>query len=322
MAEPRIDEQTGTPTVGHEWDGIEELDTPMPRWWLWTLYATIVWAVVYTVLYPAWPMLNSATTGVLGWSSRGQLVGEAEAERVRKAPMQLALSRIPIERLNEDSRLMQAAVEGGRAAFKVHCVQCHGSGAAGSTGYPNLNDDDWLWGGNIKQIHTTLVNGIRQPGNDETRTSQMPAFGRDGILDAAQVQDVISFVRVIARREKPGASARRGAALFAQNCTVCHGAQGKGDRILGTPDLTDAIWLYGGDRDALTQTVMNARYGVMPAWGTRLDPVTVKMLAAYVHSLGGGEDYIPDTPTAGGATPALAVSSSAATPAATTHVKP
>ena len=159
MAEPRIDQQTGTSTVGHEWDGIEELDTPMPRWWLWTLFATIVWAVGYTVLYPAWPMLNSATTGVLGWSSRGQLEGEAEAERVRKAPLQLALSRIPIERLNEDSRLMQAAVEGGRAAFKVHCVQCHGSGAAGSTGYPNLNDDDWLWGGDIKQIHTTLVYG-------------------------------------------------------------------------------------------------------------------------------------------------------------------
>ena len=317
MAEPRIDQQTGTPTVGHEWDGIEELDTPMPRWWLWTLFATIVWAVGYTVLYPAWPMLNSATSGVLGWSSRGQLEGEAEAERVRKAPLQMALARIPVERLSEDSRLMQAAIEGGRAAFKVHCVQCHGSGAAGSRGYPNLNDDDWLWGGNIKQIHTTLENGIRQPGNKETRMSQMPAFGRDGILDPAQVQDVVSYVRVVSREEKPSVSARRGAVLFAQNCVVCHGATAAGNRAIGAPDLTDAIWLYGGDRDALTQTVMNARYGVMPAWGTRLDPVTIKMLAAYVHSLGGGEDYMPDTPATGGATPAAATS-----PAATNNVQP
>jgi cytochrome c oxidase cbb3-type subunit 3 len=314
MAEPRIDEPTGTPTVGHEWDGIEELDTPMPRWWLWTLYATIVWAIVYCVLYPAWPMLNSATTGVLGWSSHAELADETEAERVRKAPLQLVLARIPVERLNGDSPLMQAAIEGGRAAFKVHCVQCHGSGAAGSKGYPNLNDDDWLWGGNIKQIHTTLVNGVRQPGNGETRMSQMPAFGRDGILDAAQVQDVVSYIRVVARQEKPGVSAQRGAVIFAANCIVCHAAKATGNRAVGAPNLTDAIWLFGGDRDSLTQTVTNARYGVMPAWGTRLDPVTIKMLAAYVHSLGGGEDYIPDIPAAAGAT--------AAPPAATSHVQP
>ena len=317
MAEPRIDQETGTPFVGHEWDGIEELDTPMPRWWLWTLFATIVWGVVYAVLYPAWPMLDSATTGLLGWSSRGQLEGEAEAERVRKAPMRLALSRIPIERLNEDSRLMQAAVEGGRAAFKVHCVQCHGSGAAGSRGYPNLNDDEWLWGGNIKQIHTTLVSGIRQPGNKQTRMSQMPAFGRDGILDAAQVEEVAGFLRVVSRQDKPSTAAQRGAAVFAANCAICHGAQAKGDRALGAPDLTDAIWLYGGDRDSLIQTVTNSRYGVMPAWATRLDPVTVKMLAAYVHSLGGGEDFIPDAPATAGAT-----ATPLATPAANANGQP
>ena len=321
MAEPRIDQQTGTPTVGHEWDGIEELDTPMPRWWLWTLFATIVWAVIYTVLYPAWPMLHSASAGMLGWSSRGQLAGEAEAERVRKAPMRLALSRIPIERLNEDSRLMQAAVEGGRAAFKVHCVQCHGSGAAGSRGYPNLNDDDWLWGGNLKQLHTTLVNGIRQPGNDETRMSQMPAFGRDGILGPAQVQDVVSYVRAVSRQEKTSASARRGATIFAANCVVCHGTNAAENRTIGAPNLTDRIWLYGGDRDALTQTVTNARFGVMPAWGTRLDPVTIKMLAAYVHSLGGGEDYVPDAPATAGTTP-TAKGSPASTPAAASNAQP
>lgn len=304
MADKRIDEATGTPTVGHEWDGIEELDTPMPRWWLWTLYATILWAIVYTVLYPAWPLANSATAGVLGWTSRGQLADEEEAERLRKAPVRLALSRIPIERLHEDSRLMQAAVEGGRAAFKVYCVQCHGSGAAGSKGYPNLNDDDWLWGGDVKQIHQTLVHGIRQPGHDETLMSLMPAFGRDGILTPAQVDDVVSFVRVASRQDKPSAAARRGAQLYVDNCAVCHAANATGDRKVGAPNLTDAIWLYGGDRDSLTRTVTNSRNGVMPAWGARLDPVTVKMLAAYVHSLGGGEDFLPEAAAETAAAPA------------------
>jgi len=296
MAERRIDPATGTETVGHEWDGIEELDTPMPRWWLWTLYATIVFSIGYCIAYPAWPLIDRATAGVLGWSSHKQLADELSAEGARKAPMRLALSRIAIERLPADSRLMQAAIEGGRAAFKVHCVQCHGSGAAGSKGYPNLNDDDWLWGGNIKEIHQTLVDGIRQPSNDQTRTSQMPAFGRGGILQPAQIDDTVSFVRLLARKEPTNASAKRGANLFADNCAACHGPDGKGLRLLGAPNLTDAIWLYGGDREALTQTIANARYGVMPSWGQRLDPVTVKMLAAYVHSLGGGEAYVPEVP--------------------------
>ena len=293
---PRIDEVTGTPTVGHEWDGIEELDTPMPRWWLYTLYATILFSIGYMILYPAWPLLNSATRGVLGWSSRGDYNRDVAAEELRQAPVREALSRIPIERLDGDSRLMQASVEGGRAAFKVHCVQCHGAGAAGSKGYPNLNDDDWLWGGDIKAIHQTLVVGIRQPDNDETRMSIMPAFGRDAILKPDEIDDVVSFVRVIAKQDRASGAARRGAVLYAANCAACHGAGGEGNRTFGAPRLTDAIWLYGGDRDSLTATIANSRRGVMPAWGTRLDPVTLKMLAAYVHSLGGGEAYIPEAP--------------------------
>ena len=297
MAEhKRIDEPTGTETVGHEWDGIEELDTPMPRWWLWTLYATIAWAIVYTVLYPAWPMISSATAGTLGWSSRGQLEAEMKAEADRKRPVELALAQIPIERLPEDSKLLTAAVQGGAAAFKVNCVQCHGSGAAGTKGYPNLNDDDWLWGGDLKAIHKTLENGIRQPGDKQTRTSQMPAFGRDGILQPNEIQFLTSYVRTLSGAEKPGAASQRGAALFAVNCAACHGAGGKGNRTLGAPNLTDKIWLYGGDRASIAETITNARYGIMPAWGQRLDPVTVKMLAAYVHSLGGGEKFVDEAP--------------------------
>jgi len=294
MAEQRIDDKTGTPTVGHEWDGIEELDTPMPRWWLWTLYATIVFAIGYGVAYPALPGLP----GVIGWTSHGDLAKEMAAEQRRLGPTRSAIAATSMAGLLGNPKLLHAAEEGGRAAFKVHCVQCHGSGAAGSRGYPNLNDDDWIWGGDIDAIHTTLENGIRAPGNDATRMSQMPAFGRDGILQPAQIADVVSYVRTLSGLEATSASARNGAALFAQNCAVCHGDGGGGNRTVGAPNLSDRIWLYGGDRASLTTTISNARYGVMPAWGPRLDPVTVKMLAAYVHSLGGGEATPPPVETA------------------------
>lgn len=293
MAEKRIDQPTGTQTVGHEWDGIEELDTPMPRWWLWTLYATIVWGVGYTIAYPAWPLLSDATAGVLGWSSRGQLESEMEAQRQGRASVMAAIQRTPIERLNEQPQLMQAAIEGGRAAFKVHCVQCHGSGAAGSKGYPNLNDDEWLWGGDLRSIEYSIEHGIRNPEHEQTRFSQMPAFGRDGILNPAEISDLVAYTSMISGQQKASAASRRGADLFTANCAVCHGPQGKGDRSFGAPDLTDAIWLYGGDADSLTATISNARFGVMPRWGDKLGPVTVKMLAAYVHSLGGGEATPP-----------------------------
>lgn len=286
----RIDEATGTSTVGHEWDGIEELNTPLPRWWLWTFYASIVWALGYVILYPAWPLVNSATEGVLGWSSRGQLAQEMRADAARRAPVVNAIAATAVVDLPANGELMQAAVQGGSAAFKVHCVQCHGSGGAGVKGlYPSLTDDDWLWGGDLASVDYTVTHGIRNPDHQATRASLMPAFGRDGILDATQIADVVSHVRLISGQEKPSASATRGAALFAANCAVCHGAQGEGGRAVGAPKLTDAIWLYGGDRASLTATVRQPRNGVMPRWGERLDPVTIKMLSAYVYSLGGGE---------------------------------
>ena len=307
MANKRIDDATGVETVGHEWDGIEELNNPLPRWWLWTFYACIIFAIGYCVVYPAIPMVKSATAGTFGWTSRGALETEMKAADASRADLRAAIAATPVDQLGNDPKLLRAAIEGGRAAFKVNCVQCHGAGAAGAKGYPNLNDDDWLWGGDIATIHQTLEHGVRQPGDDATRMSQMPAFGRDGILTAAQVQDVVSHVLVISGQEKPSASAQRGAKIFAENCVVCHGANGEGNRMVGAPKLSDAIWLYGGDRATLTETVTNARYGVMPAWGARLDPVTVKMLAAYVHSLGGGEAAPAPAPEAAAAPAAAAV---------------
>lgn len=294
----RIDAPTGTPTVGHEWDGIEELDTPMPRWWLLTFYASIIFAIGYVIVYPALPGLTGATKGLFGWSSRGELDEAMQAHAVRMAPIRSAIAATPIERLPARPDLMQAAIQGGSAAFKTHCVQCHGSGAAGSAGYPNLNDDDWLWGGDLRAIEYSITYGVRNPDVAQTRTSLMPAFGRDGILTPAQVQDVVSHVRVLGGQEKASASAQRGAALFEANCAVCHGPDGKGIRTLGAPNLTDGIWLYGGDRESLIKTVTQSRKGVMPAWDHVLDPVTIKMLAAYVHALGGGEAKPVETATA------------------------
>ena len=283
----RIDEPTGTKTVGHEWDGIEELDTPMPRWWVITFWGTIIWALGYIMLYPAIPMVNSATQGILNWSSRGEFQQELKAETLRRAPITSALAAIPVEQLAGNERLYQAAVEGGRAAFKVHCVQCHGSGAAGSAGYPNLNDDDWLWGGDMPASHYTLTHGIRQPDHEETRFSQMPAF--TGVLSNGEINAVTTYVRSLSGLDKASAKSASGAGLFANNCASCHGADGKGLREFGAPNLADGIWLYGGDAASITTSINKARYGVMPRWNNRLDPVTIKMLAAYVHSLGGGE---------------------------------
>ncbi len=286
---PRVAGNTTATTTGHEWDGIEEYNNPLPRWWLFILVATIVWAVVFTIAYPAWPGLNASTGGALGWSSRGRLADQMAAVEASRAESLRRIAETPITELPANPELMRLAVAGGASAFKVHCVQCHGAGAAGGPGYPNLNDDDWLWGGDMESLYVTLQHGIRAPGYDETRISQMPAFGRDGLLDRAQVRDVVEHVRAISGQEHDARRAVRGAAIFAEQCASCHGDEGRGNRDLGAPNLTDAIWLYGGDRESLTNTIWSARNGVMPGWSQRLDDVTIRKLAAYVHSLGGGE---------------------------------
>lgn len=289
MANKRIDEPTGTETVGHEWDGIEELDTPMPRWWLWTFYLTIVFSIGYVIAYPAWPLVDKATEGVLGWSSRGELAEEIEAAEQAQVSVREALARIPIQRLPDDSALMAQAVAGGRAAFMVNCVQCHGSGAAGSQtlGYPNLNDDAWLWGGDLRSIEYTIVHGIRQPGHEETRASQMPPF--EGAFDRRQLDALVDHVLSLSGKAEPNPL---GAQLYGDNCAACHGLRGEGDRELGAPRLNDVIWLRGGTREDIRRQILDPKMGMMPKWGGRLDPVTIKMLAAYVHSLGGGEDFV------------------------------
>jgi cytochrome c oxidase cbb3-type subunit III len=283
-----LDHVTGKTTTGHEWDGIKELNTPLPRWWVITFYLTILWAVGYWVVYPAWPLLWSHTTGVLNYSSRADLAVElANLEKIRGDKM-VALGAAPLANIEKDLALLALARAQGKAAFGDNCAPCHGSGGAGAKGYPNLNDDDWLWGGTLDQIMQTIQFGIRS-GHAKTHESAMLAFGKEGVLKKDQIVAVANYVRSLSGLSTNSGYDRAVAAkIFADNCAACHGDAGKGNQELGAPNLTDKIWLYGSDEATLIETISNGRAGVMPAWVGRLDPSTIKALAVYVHSLGGG----------------------------------
>ncbi|MEX0305033.1 MAG: cytochrome-c oxidase, cbb3-type subunit III [Leisingera sp.] len=276
-------------TTGHEWDGIEEFDNPMPRWWLWTFYATIIWGVLYTIAYPAWPLVNSATAGILGWSTRGDVAAEITAVEEANAPINAKLEATELTAIAEDPELNAYAVSAGDAVFKTWCAQCHGSGAAGAKGYPNLLDDDWLWGGSVEDIHATIAHGIRNEDSDDARYSEMPAFGRDELLEKEEISQVVNFVMSLSGEAQDASQVEAGSVVFADNCASCHADDGAGDRSQGAPNLADAIWLYGGDYATLTETVSNSRYGVMPAWNTRLTEAQIRAVSAYVHQRGGGE---------------------------------
>ena len=283
MSEKEIDDVTGVATTGHEWDGIKELDNPMPRWWLWTFYATIVWALAYTIAFPAWPLISSATSGMLGYSSRAEARQELDGAEAAKGSYVAAVEAASVEDILADDTLRQFATSAGAAAFKVNCVQCHGSGAAGAAGYPNLNDDVWLWGGTPEEIRFTIAHGVRFDGDADTRYSEMPAYG--DMFSREEVAAVVSHVKALSQG---GDLAGPGAQLFADNCAACHGEAGRGNAELGAPDLTDAIWLYGSGAEEIARQIRAPRHGVMPGWQARLGDATVKELTVYVHSLGGG----------------------------------
>lgn len=276
-------------STGHLWDGIEEYDNPLPRWWLWTFYACILFALVYGVLYPAWPMLTRATPGILGYSTRGAVAADIQKFADANGPIRARVEAADLTTIAADADLNQYATSAGASVFRTWCAQCHGSGAAGvqASGYPNLLDDDWLWGGDIASIHTTVTHGIRNTTDADARYSEMPKFGE--LLEPAEIDQLVQHVRAISGQDHDATQATAGAALFAENCVACHGEAGLGNRELGSPNLTDAIWLYGGDVSALTQTVTYARFGVMPNWNTRLSEADIRSVAVYVHGLGGGE---------------------------------
>jgi cytochrome c oxidase cbb3-type subunit 3 len=284
-----VDRVSGTATTGHEWDGIKELNTPLPRWWIITFYATILWAVGYWIVYPAWPLLSSNTTGILHYSSRAEVATElANLEKIRGEKM-VALVSASLGDIEKDPALLALARARGKTVFGDNCAPCHGSGGAGAKGFPNLNDDDWLWGGSLDQIMHSIQFGARS-GHPKAHEGAMLAFGRDGILKADEIVGVANYVRSLSGlATSPGYDRSRGQKVFADNCVSCHGEAGKGNQELGAPNLTDKIWLYGADEQSVIETITNGRAGVMPAWVDRLDPTTIKALTVYVHSLGGGK---------------------------------
>ncbi len=274
-----------TETTGHNWDGISEYNIPAPRWWLITWLICIIWAMIYWLFYPTWPTPGGNSKGSLLWSSQSQLAeNQAEIDVIKSVHLQ-KISKLSPQEIQQDPQLMEFALNGGRSAFKENCAACHGSGAQGSKGFPNLNDDDWIWGGTLDQIQQTLKYGIRS-GHDKSRNSLMPSFGLDKILKKDEINSVAEHVMSLSN---PALKNAAGEKIFAANCAACHGENGKGDRSVGAPNLSDAIWLYGSERSDILYSIFYARAGVMPYWSGRLDDNTIKQLTLYVHSLGGGE---------------------------------
>ena len=288
MSKPEIDEISGTETTGHEWDGIKELNTPLPRWWLWTFYICIVWAFGYMIMMPAIPLVNSFTPGLLGYSSRGAVAKDIAAAKADQVELLDKIAATDVESILKDEELSRFARAGGAAAFKLNCSQCHGSGAQGSLGFPNLNDDEWMWGGTPEDIYTTISHGIRFESDDDTHFSEMSAFGTDDILTADEIHSVALYATALGGFEG-GEKTAEGEELFLDNCSGCHGETGEGDIYQGAPALNNAIFLYANSVETISAQVNSPQHGIMPAWGEKLGDVTVKQLAVYVHSLGGGQ---------------------------------
>ena len=290
MAQKKVDELTGVEDTGHEYDGITELNNPLPQWWLTIFYVCVAWALVYTIFYPAWPMISENTRGVLGYSTRGEVAERIAEHTEGQAVWRDRIAETELADIRSDPDLLAFALASGAANFALNCSQCHGAGAAGNTGgFPNLNDDDWIWGGDLDAIYTTISHGIRNEADEDARLSMMPAFGAEELLEPAEIKDVAQHVLSLSGRAEDAAAAERGAAVFEGNCAACHGEEGLGVQELGAPNLADAIWLYGDQAENIVAQVRNPRHGVMPPWLDRLGETAVKELAIYVHSLGGGQ---------------------------------
>jgi cytochrome c oxidase cbb3-type subunit 3 len=290
MAQKRIDEATGVETTGHEFDGIAELNNPMPQWWLTIFYACIAWALIYTIFYPAWPLITSATSGLLGYTARGEVMEKVAAHAEMQQVWKDRIAEAGLEDIRQDPELLNFAMASGAANFALNCSQCHGSGAAGqSGGFPNLNDDDWIWGGDIENIHLTIAHGVRNEEDGDARYSEMPKYGVDELLTGDEIAAVTQHLLNYTGRAANSDLLEVGAEVFANNCAACHGEEGAGGPEVGAPNLTDNIWLYGGSEAELIAQISNPRQGVMPPWAARLGDTAVKELAVYVHSLGGGQ---------------------------------
>lgn len=282
------DPVTGTDTTGHEWDGIRELNNPLPKWWLYTLYACCAWAAVMCLLYPSIPGIRGYWHGLLGYSTRVEAMKGWHAMQAEHGEALAQIGKLPIAQVAQDPKLMATALQSGRSTFANNCQPCHGQNGTGRIGYPALGDDVWLWGGKLTDIETTITHGVRSADAD-ARQSLMPNFGTDNMLKPAQIEQVADYVGAWWGVTPQGTDLAPGAKIFADNCAVCHGDKGQGNRDFGAPPLDSHVHLYGGTHADIVAQVNHSRDGVMPNWNTRLDPATIKSVALYVHSLGGGE---------------------------------
>jgi cytochrome c oxidase cbb3-type subunit 3 len=290
---PKIDEISGVETTGHEWDGISELNTPIPRWWLWTFIVSCIWGFGYMIVMPSVPYPTSEgwdyTKGTIGYSQRDVVSKEVAANEAALKVYRDQIAEKSFEEVLADPELSQVALAGGKSAFGDNCAPCYGSGGQGFTGFPNLGDDDWIWGGTLEEIVITVEHGIRWEEDYDTRLGDMPAFVTDEMISEAEAADVTEFVLSISGQPHDTTGAARGAPVFEDQCSACHGEAGTGEPLMGAPDLTDAIWLYGSARETVLETISKGQAGVMPAWTSRLSPGEIKEVAIYVHALGGGE---------------------------------
>ena len=279
------DDVTGHETTGHEWDGIKELNRPLPKWWLYTFYASIVYAFIYWVLYPSWPYVTGYFGGIIGGNQRIALDERLAEARAAQAQYLDRIQTASTEEILADPELLSFAVAGGQSAFADNCAPCHGLGGAGQDIYPTLADDDWIWGGTLEEIEYTINHGIRN-ASDDARVNEMPAYGQ--ILEREEIGAITDYVLSLSD-PNTGQVSEEGRALFEENCAACHGEQGEGIQELGGPNLADQIWLYGGSEAEVAQQISAPQLGVMPPWINRLDEETIKSLTVYVHTLGGGQ---------------------------------
>ena len=284
------DPLTGQPTTGHDWNGIKELDTPVPRGVLMFLVITHVFALIWWILMPTWPLGWTYTKGILGTDQRQEVEQAVMDNQALRAGWIERIDAMTFDELRADEGLMRVVGENGRRLFGDNCAACHGQDARGAANYPDLTDRDWLWGdGTPEAIAETLRVGINSP-HAESRFSQMPAFGRDQLLTAAEVRTVAAYVYSLSHPEfstpQNVDQIQAGQELFLTNCSGCHGETATGDRETGTPNLIDAQWLYGGDLATIVTSIHGGRQGHMPTWDERLTGTDIKLLALYVHSFG------------------------------------
>jgi len=291
MASIEKDSVSGQYTTGHEWDGIKELNTPLPKWWVYVFWATVIWSIAYWVAMPSWPTITDYSRGMLGYSSRGEVDKELAAQKKARSQWVDKIQAMSVEDIAKDKTLLNYAMAGGKIAFGENCSACHASGGVGRAGaYPNLADDEWLWGGTLADIEATIRYGVRN-SNPNSRQSEMPKFGADALLTKEQIDQVADYVVTLSN--KAPAAGTPGEAIFNEQCVACHQEGGVGSKDVGAPALNNNIWLFKGEKQTVKELVVsqvtNPRHGNMPDWSSRLDDATIKMLAVYVHSLGGGK---------------------------------